>query len=252
MELDQLQKRWDEWGRRDPFWVILSDPKKVEGRWDSDEFFATGEREIALLLQTISELGQELRRGRALDFGCGVGRLTQALCAYFDECVGVDIAPSMIESARGYNRFGDKCTYLVNSTNDLRRFESNHFDLIYCNLVLQHMLPEYSRSYIAEFIRVLAPGGLLVFQIPGELVAERGTGRRLAVHRELTRWLRNRRSSASALETAPNTKMYGVPRDEVLGLVHECGGQMVSTQDDYAAGEEWRSYRYFVRKTDAA
>src|SRR5262249_36530770 len=43
-------------------------------------------------------------------------------------------------------------------------------------LVLQHMRPEYSTSYLREFLRVLAPGGVLVFQLPAEVNAPKLPG----------------------------------------------------------------------------
>ena len=42
------------------------------------------------------------------------------------------------------------------------------FDFVYSSLVLQHMKPEYSQNYIKEFLRILAPGGLVYFQLPAE------------------------------------------------------------------------------------
>ena len=41
-----------------------------------------------------------LGKGKALDFGCGVGRLSQALADYFDRVVGADVSPTMIGLAR--------------------------------------------------------------------------------------------------------------------------------------------------------
>ncbi len=169
MELDELQRDWEEFGRIDPLWAILTDPSKKDNRWDIEEFFATGQAEIECLMDHIAALPVALRRGRALDFGCGVGRLTQALCAHFAECVGVDIAGSMIERARAYNRFGDRCQYRVNAADELRLFANGRFDLVYSNIVLQHIPPRYSARYIREFFRILAPGGLAVFQLPSEV-----------------------------------------------------------------------------------
>jgi len=110
-----------------------------------------------------------VKKGTALDFGCGVGRLTQALCQYFERCIGVDIAGSMIKLAWKYNRFGDRCHYLVNDVGDLRMFEDGHFDFIYSNIVLQHIPSEYSTHYIREFVRLLSPGGMAVFQMPSHV-----------------------------------------------------------------------------------
>jgi SAM-dependent methyltransferase len=172
MDLKELQKHWDELGRRDPFWAVLTDYQKKGGQWDPVEFFKTGEEEIACVMEYVESLGFPLHRNRALDFGCGVGRLSQALCSYFKQCCGVDIASSMIELARKYNRYGDRCQYYVNESDDLRLFEGDSFDFIYSNIVLQHMRPKYSKKYIQELLRILTPGGLFIFQIPSEPASE--------------------------------------------------------------------------------
>lgn len=166
MDLNELQRNWDEFGKIDPLWAILTTPDRKGGKWDPAEFFASGRPEIAQLMHRAQALGLPARREIALDFGCGVGRLTQALCEWFERCCGVDIAPSMIELARGYNAHGARCEYLLNAHDDLRVFCDDSFDLVYSSIVLQHMELHYSTSYIREFVRVLRPGGLVVFQIP--------------------------------------------------------------------------------------
>ena len=167
-DINELQERWDKAGRIDPLYVILSDSSKKGGRWDLDAFFASGRSEIAHLVEEAVRLSVDLRYGTALDFGCGVGRLTQALAEHFAQADGVDIAPSMVEQARSLNRHGERCRYHVNKAPDLSLFASDTFDLVYSNIVLQHMNPGLSSSYISEFVRVLAPEGLVVFQIPSE------------------------------------------------------------------------------------
>jgi SAM-dependent methyltransferase len=126
-------------------------------------------------MEFIDSLPMKLARRRALDFGCGVGRLTQALCKYFQHCIGVDIAPSMIELARKFNRYGDRCEYRENPFDDLHEFDNDQFDFIYSNIVLQHMEPRYSERYVQEFVRVLSPEGLAVFQIPAKPSAPENT-----------------------------------------------------------------------------
>ena len=96
-DIRQLQRTWEHLAQEDPFWAICTDPAQKRGSWDRNKFFATGERKIETVLQHARSLGLKLHyRGPALDFGCGVGRLTQALCNHFDECRGVDISPTMI------------------------------------------------------------------------------------------------------------------------------------------------------------
>lgn len=167
MELMELKKNWDAFGRTDPLWAIMTQPGKTANRWDPGEFFRTGEGQIRGLMHEIAARGIEVRRGRALDFGCGVGRLTQALGDHFREVDGVDISPAMVERARAFNRHGERCRYHANDRDDLALFPDDTFDLVYSIIVLQHMLPRYALGYIGEFVRVLAPGGLAVFHVPG-------------------------------------------------------------------------------------
>jgi SAM-dependent methyltransferase len=168
MRLSQLQQHWDALGRQDPLWAILTDPTRRGNRWDLAEFFDTGRLAAAQIFERAAAFHVPLRRHRALDFGCGVGRLTQAVAGYVDEVVGVDIAASMIELAHRYNTCGDRCVYQLNETPDLRRFGNASFDVVFTSCVLQHMEPRYSLNYIVELARVLAPGGYLEFDVPSE------------------------------------------------------------------------------------
>jgi SAM-dependent methyltransferase len=167
IDLSELQRTWNFLGRADPLWAILADPRYEGNRWNVEEFFRLGQAEIDDLFERIGALGVPVIQGRALDFGCGVGRVTQPLCRYFDAVVGVDIAPAMIELAGRFNRFPQRCTYVLNTQDALAAFETASFDFVYSRLVFQHMRPELTERYLAEFFRVLRAGGLAAFQIPG-------------------------------------------------------------------------------------
>jgi SAM-dependent methyltransferase len=106
MQLSLLKHKWEVLAKSDPMWAILSDPRKKGRRWHPADFFKLGESEVDALVAEIEGAGFPLRRGTALDFGCGLGRLTQALCKHFDKCYGVDISPTMLAAAAQYNCFG--------------------------------------------------------------------------------------------------------------------------------------------------
>ncbi len=111
-------------------------------------------------------LGLPAARRRALDFGCGLGRLTQALADHCDEVVGLDVAPSMIAQARTFNRHGARVRYEVQGEPPFAAVASASMDVVYTGRVLQHIAPIYAREYIRELARVLAPGGFLSFDVP--------------------------------------------------------------------------------------
>jgi SAM-dependent methyltransferase len=185
VSLKALQRQWDRFGRKDPLWAVLSLPDKRHGRWNEAEFFATGEREIGGVLDRARALGVVPDPARALDFGCGVGRLTRALARRFERVDGVDIAPSMIERAERDKP--ERCHFHLNPHPDLRLFEDGAFTFVYTNLVLQHLPPELARSYVRELLRVLRRGGLLIFHLPSEPFPrdQAGPARRSAVSRPL-------------------------------------------------------------------
>jgi SAM-dependent methyltransferase len=172
--LERLQNVWETHAKDDPLWAIISTPGKMGGKWDLNEFLQTGRHEIDQLLETLSSNDIEFERSSALDFGCGVGRLTQALARSFESVCGVDISPTMIENARNLNQYQEKCTYHLNARPDLRLFEDDRFSFVYSNIVLQHMEPEVAKNYLAEFGRILKPGGLVIFQLPSQFKNEKG------------------------------------------------------------------------------
>jgi ubiquinone/menaquinone biosynthesis C-methylase UbiE len=222
------QRDWEDLGRVDPLWAILTSAERRFGKWDRSEFFASGRTEASRLLLKAEELGLPERRRSALDFGCGVGRVTRALAEYFESCVGVDISEPMILQAREWHADCRNCEFVLNTEGDLRGFQNGSFDLVYCNIVLQH-LPSRNliASYISEFIRILARGGLLVFQLPHHLAwRNRIQPRRRAYH--LLRALgASERYLLNSLKLSP-MRMNFVPEPEVIRWVQAAGGRVVS------------------------
>jgi SAM-dependent methyltransferase len=99
-DLRKLERVWHNLGRQDPFWAALTDTDKQHGGWSRDEFFETGSAEIDATSRPPAATDGRSDAG-ALDFGCGAGRLTQALAARFDRVDGVDISRSMIAREAG-------------------------------------------------------------------------------------------------------------------------------------------------------
>jgi SAM-dependent methyltransferase len=164
--LRKLQENWDGFARTDPLWAICVDPRKRNHKWNKQEFFDTGRKEIERVLQYLESLGLSIdRTAVALDFGCGVGRLTRALATHFHECWGVDISPTMIQMASDLHRNHSRCNFLLNQAGDLQDLSDGSFGFIYTSIVLQHLEKKYARIYLLELVRVLKPGGIFVFQV---------------------------------------------------------------------------------------
>jgi SAM-dependent methyltransferase len=163
--LKELKRTFDQNAQKDALFTVCTDQAKAGGRWEVPDFLATGEKEIGRVLNYVAGLGLRPNfSGRSLDFGCGVGRLSQALAKRFRYCTGVDISNVMIEKANSLNQVADRCDFYVNQRPTLELFEPGTFSFIYSNIALQHMPSHHAAGYLSEFVRVLAPGGVLVFQ----------------------------------------------------------------------------------------
>jgi 2-polyprenyl-3-methyl-5-hydroxy-6-metoxy-1,4-benzoquinol methylase len=164
----RLARDWDDASSEAMYWSIIGE--EVTTPVQTAAFFAGGRREVAAMLHRAGELGHPPRRRRALDFGCGVGRLTCALAEEFDEVVGIDIAPRMVAEAQLLSERYTNCTFNVICTPDLRDCESATFDLVLSHLVLQHFThEELILRFLSEFVRVVRPGGVVIFQLPSSM-----------------------------------------------------------------------------------
>lgn len=236
-ELQWLQSNWNTFGKTDPMWAVLTDPSKKNNGWKPGEFFETGINDIDNIFRYTENLRLKIKPGRALDFGCGVGRLSQALAMKFNEVYGVDIAPSMIESANYYNRFNKKCKYILNSNSDLSFFPENYFDFIYTIITLQHMKPVYSEKFIKEFMRILKPEGILIFQIPSRRI------------NEYVPVLEESGNPSNTFDPEnPVMEMHGIYKDNVLKILNNNNGEVVHIENDTSLGNDWESFRYCVKK----
>src|SRR5580704_5530841 len=99
MSLKSHRRDWEELATVDAKWSVLTNPGKRTS-WGDSEFFATGECEVGQLIQTLQGLSYPKLFKNALDFGCGVGRLTLPLSQRFENTWGIDISAPMLEQAK--------------------------------------------------------------------------------------------------------------------------------------------------------
>jgi SAM-dependent methyltransferase len=158
---------WEYLAKKDPLWAILTHPAKKNGKWDLEAFFATGRHQIDATFARLAKLGCEpVDFQSAVDFGCGVGRLSRALAGRFAQVHGVDAAPSMIERGRQLNTAYSNLEFVLNQEPRLSRFADGSVSFVFSALVLQHISYPESLNYVREFLRILKPGGVAVFQTP--------------------------------------------------------------------------------------
>ena len=160
---------WEEWGRRDPYFGVITDPKFRGAELNQNaiqEFFASGESHVHGVLSTIrTYIDPGFAPRSVLDFGCGVGRLLLPFAKIATDVVGLDVSPSMLQEARrncDAQRLGNVRLF---RSDDALSTLTGSFDLIHSCIVFQHIPVERGRAIFSQLLRYLRPGGVGAVQL---------------------------------------------------------------------------------------
>ncbi len=238
--LSWIKRQWERNAEIDPLWTIITRPDRRNRRWREDEFFATGKEVLDHHLQRLKSEGIEVKFGCALDFGCGVGRLTRALSLKFAQATGVDVSERMLALAQNLNKEHANLSFVHNVATDLSCFPSGSFDFVYCLITLQHMPSDLALAYFSEFLRVTRPGGLVLVQLvthktPGLWYWPPSLLRRL--------W----RSLNSILLWSPHMEMHVFEEAKVHALAAQAGSSVLATWPDSSGGGRFESKVFVIR-----
>lgn len=152
-----------------PQWVApQADPHVPEtefGKW----FLRTETWTVHVLERALADLGRLMPAGRTggfdvvADVGCGYGRSLPKLHARFAprRLIGMDIDPEMLEaSSREVAQHGVPAEFICCSSSNIALPDAS-VDLLFCHQTFHHLIDQ--EQAIAEFFRVLKPGGVLLF-----------------------------------------------------------------------------------------
>jgi ubiquinone/menaquinone biosynthesis C-methylase UbiE len=161
----RMREDWNRRAREDAKYYVAFGRRGQ----DDEEFFASGvdlARGLARELERLPPGNPRARR--ALEIGCGLGRLMLPLAPLFGEIHGVDVSDEMIRLAREKLRGIPHAHVHLTSGADLAAFADDSFDFVYSYAVFQHIPSrDVIFSYLREAHRVLKPNGIFRFQVNG-------------------------------------------------------------------------------------
>jgi ubiquinone/menaquinone biosynthesis C-methylase UbiE len=160
---DRMRSDWNQRAREDPHYYVA-----FGGRDQDEESFLTTAADVLRYLEgEFRRLPPDPSR-RALEIGCGPGRLMKPLSRHFAEIHGVDVSDEMIRLAR--ERLRDIPHAHAHATNgaSLAQFADQSFDFVYSYAVFQHIPSrDVVLEYMNEIRRVLKPAGIFRGQFNG-------------------------------------------------------------------------------------
>ena len=230
------RRDWEDLAEVDLYWSILSDPAKRHGAWNEEDYLRSGVVEIDRHLARAAQLGHDTVWEDALDFGCGAGRLTLALARRFERAVGVDVAAAMIAAAQRLGGGVENCRFVLNDEPHLRVFADASFDLVFTTIVLQHLPGRRTiESYLREFVRIVRPGGLIIFQLPCSIpvrhrLQPRGRAYRLLRHLGMPPSVLYRTLGLQPI------RMQFIPAERVVSLLSDHGARVLAVDQTPVSG----------------
>jgi trans-aconitate 2-methyltransferase len=150
--------------------------------WISDAYLRSSMPRTQGVLDLLARV-RHPKPSRVADLGCGPGNNTEFIAQRWPDAlvIGVDSSADMIATARERERPGRLEFYQA----DLTGWQPDeHFDVVLLNAVLQ-WIPGHT-ALLPRLAALLAPGGVLGFQMPGRVPSGAGTNAMLDIARQMT------------------------------------------------------------------
>lgn len=217
---------WEHFGEHSPYYSVATLRQFREENLDEknlDEFFRSGEDYVGVIWEEIeNNFGAGFEPDRALDFGCGVGRLTLPLAQKCRRITGVDVSSTMIREAEknaSAKKAGNVEFLLV--AEDLADLEGN-YDFVHSFIVLQHIDPRIGYPIFEKLVAALNPEGIGVLQVTyaNPFPKIRRITRNLYQKFPLTYRIRN---LVLRKEPEPLLPMYLYDLNRIYGILHRSG-----------------------------
>jgi SAM-dependent methyltransferase len=160
-----MQAFWDERGRENAWFFV--DDRLEYGAPDLERFWARGHENLDKLLAAVGARFEP--DDRAVEIGCGVGRLTRHVAPRVKDVRALDISADMLRLAREHNSNLDNVDWIHGDGTTLSGVDDASADCCVSHVVFQHIPdPAITLAYVREMGRVLRNGGWAAFQISND------------------------------------------------------------------------------------
>lgn len=157
------QKTWDKFGKIAPYYSVLVAEEFKPANLSAENlaaFFDSGSEHVSRLLEMIREFRPQFTPQTAVDFGCGVGRVTLALAKISSRVLAVDVSENMLEEAKKNcaKQGANNVTFMT--TAEFLRSPDESADFVHSFIVLQHISSKTGYQLMEKLVSTLKEGGI--------------------------------------------------------------------------------------------
>lgn len=169
MFLRSTDSEWKRFGDEDPYFGVLTQPryrKQAISQAGVSEFFESGEIYVNRMMQCLRQhFDVPAKIDRALDYGCGVGRLMLPLTEQADFVEGVDVSPGMLREAGVNLGAMDAIRTKLTLLSDWLADRNGQYELVHTFIVLQHIPSSRGVTIFRRLVDAIADGGFGVIHV---------------------------------------------------------------------------------------
>lgn len=221
---ENIAREWRKFGETEPHWSVVTGnefkPENISQNLEA--FYDLGREDVAYIIAALKR--NRIWKGdsvNALDFGCGVGRLSLNLTPHVAHVTGIDISEAHLVHARQRAKQTNARNVTFKSIDTIDSIDAlPQFDLIISLIVLQHNPPPLMVVLLNKLLSRLTAGGVAVIQIPTYIV-----GQQFAV----AEYLSNHQ---------PSMEMNAVPQRVIYETTDQAGCKVIEVQEDGYMGTD--------------
>lgn len=213
---------WAQIAASEPFYGVLTDPAFLSGNMTDEalaRFWSSGGPDIGWQVDLLQAHYGPFAPRTALDFGCGVGRLTRAMAPFADTVYGVDVAPAMLDIAR---RHAPGNVIYTDSIPDVE------LDWVNSLIVFQHIHPRRGVALIEQLVGRLRSGGAVTLHVT--IARDAAACRPSDEGVEIVQWTGDDFRAMRAVPPSGGMTMYDYDLGTVMLILHRAGIHRVTTQ----------------------
>jgi SAM-dependent methyltransferase len=214
----RVGRAWTWLGQEQPHWSVVSEERFRPDRLGENlgAFAATGEESCRLVLAQLARHDvTPALLPRAVEYGCGVGRMSLPLSRRFAALAACDISPAHLGIARAAGAEAGRGNITWWQATAEAPMPPPPWDLWFSYLVLQHNPPPITRHLLATAFAGLAPGGVALFQLFTHI-----KGYRFRIAEYL------------AQPEVPRMELHALPQAEVFALAAAAGLEVLEVRED--------------------
>ena len=164
---DKIKKAWENLGNSAAHHSVLTNDEFLPNSLEKNigSFWKSGDKEVKEIEAILKRHGMKLNEVNvAIEYGCGVGRITVPLSKKVSAVHAYDISSPHLDYAKEHANEERAIINFHLVSDPLDKLQQ--CDLFYSRIVFQHNPPPIILQLIKNALESLNPGGIAIFQVP--------------------------------------------------------------------------------------